>query len=148
MKPSPSLTRKSSRRIPRPWAVVAALAMLGAVVIPWLHWTHSGQASRSSYEAFRSAQRLGLDQLDPVRVLWFVLPAVALSAVLAWLAGWVRLSGLLCVSVGIVLFLTGMTFVMSTAGPAVGSWLGMVNGGVAIVAGGYLMWKPQDTVGS
>lgn len=45
-------------------------------------WVRSGSAGRNSYQMFRSAQRLGLDQLTPFRVIWFLLPVLILGSVL------------------------------------------------------------------
>lgn len=62
--------------------VLALLSCAAMVVATQLSWVASGSASRNSYEMFRSAQRLGLDQLTPLRVVWFLLPVFCLGAVL------------------------------------------------------------------
>lgn len=44
----------------------------------FLGWTKSGSRVRDSYETLRAAQRLGLDELAPFRVVWFLVPVLSL----------------------------------------------------------------------
>ncbi len=67
------------------WLLPAALAACSLVSAgaSLLGWTVSGSKVRNSYETFRSAQRLGLDQLTPFRVLWFLVPVICLAVLVA-----------------------------------------------------------------
>ena len=65
------------------WAMT--VLALGIAVLMWAPWVRTGQATRSSFEAFRALQILGLDQLTPLRVVWWLLPV--LLAAVALVAG-------------------------------------------------------------
>lgn len=58
-------------------AAVLSAALLGASL--WLPWVRLGGGTRTSFGAFRSAQRLGLDDLAPLRVAWFLVPVLAFA---------------------------------------------------------------------
>ncbi len=118
--------------------VVAATALPGAgmVLAMQLEWVRLGSAGRNSYEMFRSAQRLGLDQLTPFRVVWFVLPVLCLGAVLT--VGLDRrgtaaffLGVASTISVGV-----GLAVVTSGAGAGLGAPLAVFAGGVGLVSVG------------
>lgn len=53
----------------------------------FLGWTISGSRVRNSFETFRAAQRLGLDELMPYRVAWFLVPVCSLAVVALALVG-------------------------------------------------------------
>lgn len=62
--------------------ILAAVVLILPLRAPW---TVIGSAERSSFATMRTAQRLGLDHLDPYRGVLYLLPVVALGAV--YLAG-------------------------------------------------------------
>ena len=70
------------RRSPIRDVVTAGLPAAGMVLAMQLEWVRSGSATRNSYEMFRSAQRLGLDELTPFRVVWFLVPVLCLGSLL------------------------------------------------------------------
>lgn len=53
-------------------------------------WTISGQRSRNSYATLQSAQRLGLDELAPFRVIWFLVPVLVLLVLIGLAQHWWR----------------------------------------------------------
>ncbi len=55
---------------------VAAIAIVGSM---FLGWFRSGSRMRNSFEMFRIPQQLGLDGFTGVRVIWFLLPVMALG---------------------------------------------------------------------
>lgn len=59
-------------------SAVAALAIVGSM---FLGWFRSGSRMRNSFEMFRIPQQLGLDGFTGVRVIWFLLPIMALGVV-------------------------------------------------------------------
>ncbi len=73
---------KAGRRLPILDVVTAGLPAAGMVFAMQLEWVRSGSATRNSYEMFRSAQRLGLDELTPFRVVWFLMPVLCLGSLL------------------------------------------------------------------
>jgi len=84
---------------------------VGITVLMWAPWVRTGQTTRSSFEAFRALQTLGLDQLTPLRVIWWLLPVLfAAVALLAWVGR-------------IVLAAVGLTVLASVVGfAAAGMW--------------------------
>ncbi len=54
----------------------ASLAIVGSM---FLGWFRSGSRMRNSFEMFRIPQQLGLDGFTGVRVIWFMLPVMALG---------------------------------------------------------------------
>lgn len=77
------------------------MTILGAVmlILPLrAPWTIIGSAERSSFATMRTAQRLGLDHLDPYRGVLYLLPVVALGAVyMAGIGKWTLAQWLLLV---------------------------------------------------
>ncbi len=105
--------------------VLVTVAAVALAVVTWLPWVTTGGRSRSSYEVFRSAQALGVDQLTPLRVVWFCVPVVALGVV-AWLA--VGRPGLAAAFLApAALLVGGAGLVVVVAGLAAwGAWLAIV----------------------
>lgn len=127
----------------RPAAGIAALSMLAAIGVAWLPWVRTGSRNRNSYEVFRSAQRLGLEELTPLRVLWFVVPVVAAAAVLAGVASQTRLFGLLAAFVGVTVAIAGLVVTISGAGAGIAPLLAVGVGLAAMVSGVLLVRNPQ-----
>ena len=61
--------------------LVASGAAVAVVVSMFLGWFESGSRMRNSFEMFRIPQQLGLDGFTGVRVIWFLLPILALGVV-------------------------------------------------------------------
>ncbi len=61
--------------------VVASGAALAVVVSMFLGWFKSGSRMRNSFEMFRIPQQLGLDGFTGVRVIWFLLPILAIGVI-------------------------------------------------------------------
>ncbi len=135
-----------TRQAPRPVAVVVAAAMVASIGLAWLPWIETGDTRRNSYEMFRSAQRLGLEQLTPIRVLWFLMPVIAGAAILAGLVGFRRVTGLLSILVGLVVGLVGFIVALSDAAVAVAPSLAAMVGVAAIGSGGFLLRNSQGPV--
>ncbi|MDA3039327.1 MAG: hypothetical protein O3C27_07310 [Actinomycetota bacterium] len=77
------------------------LATAGAALqlaVGQLPWMRTGEATRNSYELFRSAQRLGLDELTPFRVVWHLLPVATLVFGLGLASKQRRLAGLVVIA--------------------------------------------------
>ena len=123
------------------WRLPVVLAAVALAVSLWLPWVYFGSATRTSFGVFRSAQRLGFDELAPFRVGWYLLPvasiAVMLFALLEWRrrASWLLL--LLAVVEGVPAFL-----VVVAGGAAIGanvalaaSWCALVVGALTLRAG-------------
>ncbi len=89
----------------------------------WLPWVYFGSATRTSFGVFRSAQRLGFDQLVPFRVGWFLLPVIALAVLLFAVLEWRRIALLTLMVValliglpaGVVVFAGGSAWGSKTA---------------------------------
>lgn len=110
-------------------AVVAALAAVGGM---WLPWFRSGEAMRNSFAAFRAAQILGIEWITPVRIIWFMLPVLVLLAVGLLPAGYPSVTSLLLAAVGLFLALGGALFLI-TAGLELGSAATTISGGCTMV---------------
>jgi len=99
---------------PSRW-VLAALA-LGMAALMWAPWVQTGQATRSSFETFRALQTLGLDQLTPLRVVWWMLPVLfAAVAVAAGVGRVVSAAVCLAVFASVVGFAAAGVWVSDTA---------------------------------
>ena len=127
----------------RPAAGIAALSMFAAIAVAWLPWVRTGSRTRNSYEVFRSAQRLGLEELTPLRVLWFVIPVIAAAAVLAGVANQTRVFGLLAAFVGVTVAIAGLLVAISGAGAGSAPLLAVAVGLAAMVSGVLLVRNPQ-----
>ncbi len=111
--------------------LLVAAMVLGAIS-GWLTWTVSGSAERNSYASLRAAQRLGIEQLTPFRVVWFCVPVAALGLVVLLLA---RRRDLALISggiVGLVLIGFGGAVLLTPVASGVGPWLACLSGAVAV----------------
>ncbi|MEZ5343716.1 MAG: hypothetical protein R2706_20455 [Acidimicrobiales bacterium] len=84
------------------WRVVNGAVSAALAVALWLPWVYFGSATRTSFGVFRSAQRLGFDELAPFRIGWFLLPVAAGGVVLLTILGHRRLSSLGLGALGLV----------------------------------------------
>ncbi len=122
-------------RLVRALAATTALALGFVLQLPWVT---SGARSRNSYEVFRSAQTLGVDQLTPLRIAWYLVPVFALGVV-GWIAvGRLRLAAaFLAVA---ALLVAGVAVVVVVAGlAAAGAWVALVIGVAGLVAASLLI---------
>lgn len=117
--------------------------MATSAAVAWLPWVRSGSATRNSYEALRSAQRLGLEDFTPFRVIWFLVPVVAAASILGGIFGSARALGVGTGLVGIVLIAGGVAAVLSSADVLVGPYASVVVGAWALAAGSVLARRPQ-----
>ncbi len=121
----------------RRWVdVVLSMLLLVAVGTMFLSWARSGNSARTSFELFRSADRLGL--LDGAWaqlgvVVWLALPFVAGAAVVALSLGHHRAGSVLAATVGFGL-LGGVWVVKVGPLPADGGMTVALVVGVLILA--------------
>ncbi len=123
----PSLRRRA-------WPTVAVAAMVGSVVVAWLPWFRSGQETRNSYEALRSAQRLGIDQLTPFRVVWFLVPVAALAAIGLLALTHRRSAAAVVGATGVVVVAAAVSVLIVGVDTAAGVWSALIVGIVAVIA--------------
>lgn len=123
-------------------AIAVVLAATGGL-IGWLPWLHVGAGRRDSYGLFRAAQRLGFDQITPARVLWYLVPVVAIASVVALLAGYPRLGLALLSSESVIVGVVSVSVVLVGASPgvtlAVGPWSGAVLGVLGLVFAAWVL---------
>lgn len=100
----------------------------------WLPWVYFGSATRTSFGVFRSAQNLGLDELAPFRIAWFLLPVVALTVLVFVGRGRLRIAAGLLVALSLVLGLPALLVVLAGLS-AWGSKLALAASGVGIAVG-------------
>lgn len=103
--------------------LVIAVSSVAYVAIAWLTWLKVGESSRNSYEIFRSAQRLNLEALDPLRFAWFFVPVVTLVVLVCMAVGYRRSAAALALvqsafvgAIGLIVLISG---VESGLGPIV-----------------------------
>lgn len=128
--------------------VGAVAALATSVAVAWLPWVRSGASTRNSYEALRSAQRLGLESFTPFRVIWFLVPVLAGASVLAGLAVSTRAMGIGAIAVGSVVIAAGVAAMLSPADVVVGPYASVVVGAWALAAGLVLALRPQGVTPS
>jgi hypothetical protein len=128
---------------PRRSVIVGWLVMGAAVAVPWMEWVRTGSAVRNSYEVFRSAQRLGLEELTPIRVLWFLLPVLAVAGSFFGVLGWYRWFAAVATFVGLVIGGAGLAVALSTAGAGAGPWSAVAIGVCALGVSIWLVREPQ-----
>lgn len=121
-------------------AIVGALLQL---VVGQLAWMRTGTATRNSYELFRSAQRLGLDELTPFRVVWYLLPVATLAFGLCLASKKRRLAGLVVAVQSVVVIAAGITVWVVGLGIGIGPKLAIPAGLVGL-AGGALLALGKD----
>lgn len=122
--------------------VIVGLAALCGAAAGWPTWTVSGSATRNSYASLRAAQAIGIDQLTPFRVVWFLVPVAAAAVVLLLLAGAPRSAAIVGIVTAIVLLLFGGGVLLTPAAAGVGPWLAagsgliLIGGSVGLLAQG------------
>ncbi len=120
--------------------VACSLVSAGASL---LGWTVSGSKVRNSYETFRSAQRLGLDELTPFRVLWFLVPVVAFAVLVAVATRMLRLGGALLIAQCLVIASIGLVVIAAPLPTASGPFVALVSGVTGIAVGFVAVLKPS-----
>ena len=128
------------------WLLPAVMVMssLVSAAASLLGWTVSGSKVRNSYETFRSAQRLGLDELTPFRVLWFLIPVVALAVLAAIAARMLRLAGGLLIAQCLVIAIVGLVVIAAPLPTASGPFVALASGVVGIAVGLVAVRKPSS----
>lgn len=111
---------------------IVGLAAICGAVSGWPTWTVSGSATRNSFASLRAAQAIGIDQLTPFRVVWFLVPVAAAAVVLLLLAGASRSAAIVGILTAIVLLLFGGGVLLTPVAAGVGPWLAAVSGLVLI----------------
>lgn len=125
-----------------PFRILSAIAAAVGAFAGWPTWTISGSATRNSYASLRAAQVLGIEQLTPLRVVWFVTPVASAAVVLLLVAGAFRSASAVGLLTAAVLLSFGggvlLTPVAAGVGPwlAVGAGVGLVGGSVGLLAQG------------
>lgn len=126
------------------WGLTVAVA--GAVlqlVVGQMPWMRTGAETRNSYELFRSAQRLGLDDLTPFRVVWYLLPVATLSVGLCLASKRRRLAGLIVAAQSLVVIAGGIAVWAVGLGVEIGPKLA-IPVGVLGLSGGVLLAMGKD----
>ncbi len=119
----------------RRW-VGRALLIGGAVLAAgagWAEWVQLGERRRSSHEMFRSLQALGLDVLDPVRLVWWWVPIVAGAVGLAVVAGRDRLAAAVAAVLAAIVGVAAIAVLTSGVAAGAGPWLAIVGAGTLVV---------------
>ena len=93
-------------------ALVGVLSIVLALTL-WLPWVYFGSAPRTSFGVFRSAQALGLDELAPFRVAWYLLPVVALAVLGVTALGHIRIAAVLLIVLALLLGLPALVVVVA-----------------------------------
>lgn len=112
---------------------VLACALVLASVSGWFTWTRSGSADRNSYESLRAAQRLGIEELTPFRVIWFCVPVISFAVVVLLLTGFSRWALALGALGGFVVLVFGVGMLLTPVASGIGPWVASVCGVVALV---------------
>ena len=123
-----------------------AVAWLGVVVAAaFLPWAASGRAERSSFALFRVADHLDLlpeGWLATLARLWPLVPFAAACAAAAVALGRPRVAGVLALALGAAVVAAAVLVVRSPLPPRVGTWLAMVAGVGAALAGAVAVVGP------
>lgn len=128
------------------WPHVVAFGFGSLTVLSmWLTWFRSGSAPRNSFGAFRAAQLLDLDFIEPFRVAWFLLPVMLAAVAAAWLFDQIRLGALLLFVLGLVLGLSG-AFAAAVIGVELGS-VGAAVAGLGTVICSFVTFLIRGTAG-
>lgn len=114
--------------------LVIVLGGLAGVGSAWLPWTLSGSAERNSYESLRSAQRLGIEQLTPYRVVWFLVPVAVLATIILLVSRLDRAAGIVGFGTGVVLMAFGGGILVTPVAAGPGPWLSCGAGLVTAAA--------------
>lgn len=115
--------------------LVASAASLLVVVSMFLGWFRSGSRMRNSFEMFRIPQQLGLDGFTGVRVIWFLLPILAVGVVgFSGLQRRLPAAGCACL-ISLIGVGVGGIVLVSSLDTGLGPLLAVVAGFVGLVAG-------------
>lgn len=137
-------------RVHGPLVAATALLTLATGAATFAPWGASGERARSSYEIVDIADRAGVlpeDLAGPAR-LWFLVPVLCGSVLLAIGARWVRLAGAGAATLGA---LVGVASVLVARSPLVvepGAVIGAVAGGCTVIAGGAVLVTASRQGGS
>ncbi len=144
MKPLP--VNSTTERVRTRWLLPATMVACSLVsaAASLLGWTVSGSKVRNSYETFRSAQRLGLDELTPFRVLWFLVPVAALAVLVTVMAQMNRLAGILLILQCVIIASVGLVVIAAPLPTASGPFIAIFSGMAGIVAGFVALLKPSS----
>jgi hypothetical protein len=108
------------------------------VVAGFLPWVHSGEVDRNAFQVARVADHLDLARgavQEAGIVVWYCVPFLAALAVLAYVLARFWMASILCVLVGGYVLLTGLGLLASGLEVAVGAYLGVVGGSLAVGVG-------------
>ena len=114
---------------------VGGTAAMLELVAGQLEWVRIGATGRNSYELFRSAQRLGLDQLTAFRVIWFLVPVATLAFGLCLVARRPALAGWVILAQSLVAGAAGLAVLTTGLDPGPGVMLVIPSGIVGVGAG-------------
>ena len=119
------------------WLAVVLGAMLSASA--FMGWTQSGAVVRDSFQTFRAAQILGLDELTPLRVVWFVLPVLPMLVAALTLVDRRRWAGAVLVFHALSVSVVAVVVLASGVAGGVGATLGLVTGIAATSLGSWMV---------
>ncbi len=125
---------------------IAIAVAIGLAAVGQLGWIRTGSATRNSYEMLRSAQRLGLDELTPLRVVWFLVPVVGLAALMLLASGHRRLGAAAVLAQSIVVGLAGIVAWSSGLAAGPGAPLATMLAIAGLMLGG-LLFSPLKSDG-
>jgi len=128
------MTGSTNRRLAN--SVVAGLAAVVGALAGWPTWTLSGSATRNSYASLRAAQAVGIDQLTPFRVVWFLVPVAAAAMVLLLVAKATRSAGVVGLLAAVVLVGFGGVVLRTPVASGMGPWMALGAG--VVLAGASL----------
>ncbi len=114
---------------------VAGAAAVLELLAGQLEWVRIGEAGRNSYELFRSAQRLGFDQLTVFRVIWFLMPVATLAFGLCVVTGRSALGGWMVAAQSLVVGAAGLAVLTTGLDPGPGVMMAIPCGIVGLGAG-------------
>lgn len=125
--------------IPTAARIMALVGGGAGVLSARLDWTISGSARRNSYASLRAAQRLGLEQLTPFRIVWFLVPVAVLATAALLTARTDRAAGIVGLLAGLVLVAFGGGVLLTPVASGMGPWLSCTAGLVTVGASGVLV---------
>jgi hypothetical protein len=115
---------------------VTMTGVAGVALAGFLPWLRSGRVVRDSFEVVRIADELdvaaGVPQ-DLAIAVWYVLPLLCASAVLACVVHRPALTAVAALAAGLVAFVAGALTVRSPFAAQVGAWVAMATGAIACV---------------
>ena len=115
--------------------VVTSGAAVAVVLSMFLGWFRSGSRMRNSFEMFRIPQQLGLDGFTGVRVIWFLLPIMAVGVIgfnvlqrRLPAAGFACLISLIGIAVGGIVLISPLDTGLGPALAVLAGLIGLVSG--------------------